>query len=61
MVRAGADRDDKPFKFLDATFQVKVSGKDAGLFSIRFARRESALACICIRMAMSGFLSGRVN
>jgi mannose-6-phosphate isomerase-like protein (cupin superfamily) len=28
LVKAGADRDDKPFKFLDASFQVKVSGKD---------------------------------
>ena len=28
LVRAGADRDNKPFKFLDATFHVKVSGKD---------------------------------
>jgi mannose-6-phosphate isomerase-like protein (cupin superfamily) len=27
-VTAGADRDEKPFKFLDATFHVKVSGKD---------------------------------
>lgn len=28
LVKAGADRDNKPFKFLEATFQVKVSGKD---------------------------------
>lgn len=28
LVKAGADRDNKPFKFLDATFHVKVSGKD---------------------------------
>jgi mannose-6-phosphate isomerase-like protein (cupin superfamily) len=28
LVRAGVDRDDKPFKFLDASFHVKVSGKD---------------------------------
>ena len=28
LVKAGSDRDDKPFKFLDATFHVKVSGKD---------------------------------
>ena len=28
LVKAGVDRDNKPFKFLDATFQVKVSGKD---------------------------------
>lgn len=28
LVKAGDDRDNKPFKFLDATFQVKVSGKD---------------------------------
>lgn len=28
LVKAGADRDDKPFKFIDAIFQVKVSGKD---------------------------------
>ncbi len=27
-VNAGADRDSEPFEFLDATFQVKVSGKD---------------------------------
>lgn len=30
VVKAGADRDDKPFKWLDATFHVKVSGKDNG-------------------------------
>jgi mannose-6-phosphate isomerase-like protein (cupin superfamily) len=28
VVNAGADRDGKPFDFLDATFHVKVSGKD---------------------------------
>ncbi len=28
LVKAGEDRDNKPFKFLDATFHVKVSGKD---------------------------------
>lgn len=28
LVRAGQDRSDKPFTFLDATFTVKVSGKD---------------------------------
>ena len=28
LVNAGNDRDSKPFEFLDATFQVKVSGKD---------------------------------
>ena len=28
LVKAGEDRDNKPFKFLDAIFQVKVSGKD---------------------------------
>jgi mannose-6-phosphate isomerase-like protein (cupin superfamily) len=28
LVRAGDDRDNKPFKFIDAIFQVKVSGKD---------------------------------
>src|SRR5437868_2231585 len=28
LVKAGVDRDDMPFKFLDATFHVKVSGKD---------------------------------
>jgi mannose-6-phosphate isomerase-like protein (cupin superfamily) len=28
LVKAGADRDGKPFTFLDASFQVKVSGKD---------------------------------
>ncbi len=28
LVNAGADRDSQPFDFLDATFQVKVSGKD---------------------------------
>src|ERR1700761_1799261 len=28
LVRTGSDRDDKPFKWLDATFHVKVSGKD---------------------------------
>ncbi len=28
LVKAGEDRDNKPFKFLDATFNVKVSGKD---------------------------------
>jgi quercetin 2,3-dioxygenase len=28
LVNAGNDRDGKPFEFLDATFQVKVSGKD---------------------------------
>jgi hypothetical protein len=28
LVKAGADRDAKPFKWLDATFYVKVSGKD---------------------------------
>ena len=28
LVRAGADRDERPFKWLDATFHVKVSGKD---------------------------------
>ena len=28
LVKAGVDRDDMPFKFLDATFYVKVSGKD---------------------------------
>jgi mannose-6-phosphate isomerase-like protein (cupin superfamily) len=28
LVKAGSDRDDKPFQFLDATFHVKVSGKD---------------------------------
>ena len=28
VVRAGADRDGKPFEILGATFQVKVSGKD---------------------------------
>jgi mannose-6-phosphate isomerase-like protein (cupin superfamily) len=28
LVKAGDDRDSKPFKFLEATFQVKVSGKD---------------------------------
>ena len=30
LVRAGADRDAKPFKWLDAIFQVKLSGKDCG-------------------------------
>jgi len=30
LVKAGADRDNKPFKWLDATFHVKVSGKDNG-------------------------------
>ena len=28
MVKAGEDRDNKPFTFLDATFHVMVSGKD---------------------------------
>ena len=28
LVKSGADRDNQPFQFLDATFQVKVSGKD---------------------------------
>ena len=28
LVRAGADRTDQPFQFLDATFTVKVSGAD---------------------------------
>jgi len=28
LVKAGDDRDNKPFQFLDATFHVKVSGKD---------------------------------
>lgn len=28
LVKAGADRDNEPFQFLDATFDVKVSGKD---------------------------------
>ena len=28
LIRAGADRDDKPFKWLDAVFHVKLSGKD---------------------------------
>ena len=28
MVKAGEDRDNKPFNFLDATFHVMVSGKD---------------------------------
>jgi len=28
LVKAGADRDNSPFQFLDATFHVKVSGKD---------------------------------
>jgi mannose-6-phosphate isomerase-like protein (cupin superfamily) len=28
LVKADEDRDNKPFKFLDATFHVKVSGKD---------------------------------
>jgi mannose-6-phosphate isomerase-like protein (cupin superfamily) len=28
VVKAGADRDKKPFQFLDATFHVMVSGKD---------------------------------
>jgi mannose-6-phosphate isomerase-like protein (cupin superfamily) len=28
LVKAGEDRDNKPFKFLDATFHVMVSGKD---------------------------------
>lgn len=28
LVRAGADRDEKPFTWLDATFHVMVSGKD---------------------------------
>jgi mannose-6-phosphate isomerase-like protein (cupin superfamily) len=28
LVKAGADRDNQPFQFLDATFHVKVSGKD---------------------------------
>ena len=28
LVKTGADSDGKPFEFLDATFQVKVSGKD---------------------------------
>jgi mannose-6-phosphate isomerase-like protein (cupin superfamily) len=28
LVESDADRDSKPFKFLDATFQVKLSGKD---------------------------------
>jgi len=30
LVKAGEDRDRKPFKWLDATFHVKVSGKDTG-------------------------------
>jgi mannose-6-phosphate isomerase-like protein (cupin superfamily) len=30
VVRAGADRDNEPFTWLDATFHVKVSGKDCG-------------------------------
>jgi mannose-6-phosphate isomerase-like protein (cupin superfamily) len=28
LVKSGADRDNQPFQFLDATFHVKVSGKD---------------------------------
>jgi quercetin 2,3-dioxygenase len=28
LVKAGTDRDEKPFVFLDGTFHVKVSGKD---------------------------------
>ena len=28
LVKAGQDRDERPFQWLDATFQVKVSGKD---------------------------------
>jgi uncharacterized cupin superfamily protein len=28
LVKSGVDRYNKPFKYLDATFQVKVSGKD---------------------------------
>ncbi len=28
LVRAGEDRSNKPFKWLDASFTVKVSGKD---------------------------------
>ena len=28
LVKAGTDRDEKPFVFLDATFHVKISGKD---------------------------------
>lgn len=30
LVKAGADRHEKPFQWLDATFHVKVSGKDTG-------------------------------
>ncbi|HKT79734.1 MAG TPA: hypothetical protein VJP86_05910, partial [Vicinamibacterales bacterium] len=30
LVRAGADRDDKPFKWLDTVFHVMLSGKDCG-------------------------------
>lgn len=28
LVKAGQDRDERPFQWLDATFQVKVSGRD---------------------------------
>lgn len=30
LVKANADRDDKPFKWVDAMFHVKLSGKDCG-------------------------------
>jgi quercetin 2,3-dioxygenase len=36
LVKAGEDRDNKPFKFLDATFHVKLSGKDCEGRSVIF-------------------------
>jgi hypothetical protein len=58
VVRAGADRDGKPFEILGATFQVKVSGKTprgGASSSIRSDIRSLGLLYTFTPIAMSGF------
>jgi hypothetical protein len=43
LVNAGNDRDGKPFEFLDAAFQVKVSGKDTEGRCFKFQVGEKIL------------------
>jgi hypothetical protein len=56
-VKADTDRDDKPFKFIDGIFHVKVSGRDTqGRCVIFDTLRPDKVGrrCTFIRTAMSG-------
>lgn len=59
LVRAGQDRSNQPFKWLDATFTVKVSGKDTDGRCVLFdtLRHEKVgPPYTCIRTVMNGSL-----